>query len=295
MYVYAKEMHGRVTLLENQSLAQDAALAALEQALADSSESLASADATIRGSIDVINENLTLAQNNFKSIESALTEEQQKLAHLQWSTMQIEGSLGNLEKLSETDPELLQQYSKVFFLNEHYVPAELAEIKNEYLYSEKETQYIHAKILNKLTSMLDAAEAAGYPVYVKSAYRSFNEQDSLKRIYDVTYGVGTANQFSADQGYSEHQLGTTVDLITTGLNGQLEGFGDTDAFTWLQDHAHAYGFTLSYPEGNSSYIYEPWHWRFVGVELASRLHNEGKYFYELDQRTLDEYLVRLWD
>ena len=152
---------------------------------------------------------------------------------------------------------------------------------------------VHASVAPQLKNLLNAALAGGTTLYVRSAYRSFDEQKSLKTAYSITYGSG-ANAFSADQGYSEHQLGTAVDFITTGLNGQLEGFENTAAYLWLKEHCHPYRFILSYPENNKYYIFEPWHWRYVGVPLATYLHAQGKLFYDLDQRELDTYLVSLF-
>ena len=111
----------------------------------------------------------------------------------------------------------------------------------------------------------------------------------------MTYGAGTANSFSADQGYSEHQLGTALDLITTGTGGQLEGFDNTGAYQWLQNNAYRYGFVLSYPKDNPFYVFEPWHWRFVGVKLATNLHFAHQNFYDWDQRTINTYLVNFLD
>jgi D-alanyl-D-alanine carboxypeptidase len=111
----------------------------------------------------------------------------------------------------------------------------------------------------------------------------------------VTYGAGTANQFSADQGYSEHQLGTTVDFTTSSVGATFSGFEDTESYRWLRDEAHRYGFVLSYPPNNSYYQFEPWHWRFVGVDLAQDLHQDDTYFYDLDQREINEYLITLFD
>ncbi len=143
--------------------------------------------------------------------------------------------------------------------------------------------------------MIDDANKAGVIMYISSAYRSFNEQEALKGEYKVIYGAGTANQFSADQGYSEHQLGTTVDFTAPGLGGIVDGFETRPAYNWLVANAYKYGFILSYPEENKFYQYEPWHWRFVGVKLATDLHKQGKHFYDLDQRDIDEYLVSIFD
>lgn len=207
----------------------------------------------------------------------------------------ISGTVTDLQKLSQTDPELLQKYSKVFFLNEHYSPARLEEIIEKYKYFEEKPLKINAQVWPFLENLLKKAENDGVELFVYSAFRSFNEQNALKEIYSVTYGAGTANQFSADQGYSEHQLGTTVDFITIGISGTLEGFDETEAYQWLLNNAYKFGFVMSYPEDNSYYVYEPWHWRFVGVKLATDLYNQGKHFYDLEQREIDEYLINLFE
>jgi LAS superfamily LD-carboxypeptidase LdcB len=207
---------------------------------------------------------------------------------------QLSGSVKTLEKLTTTDPELLQKYSKVYFLNEHYTPADLAIIKEEYdLVNGKEVS-IHAEVLPFLHDLLRAAEGDGIPLMVLSGYRSYDEQESLKGAYTVRYGTG-ANQFSADQGYSEHQLGTAVDFTTKDLGENLAGFGGTEAFRWLTEHAYRYGFVLSYPEGNTYYQYEPWHWRFVGKPLASYLHKKELRFYDMEQREIDAYIPTFFD
>ena len=110
----------------------------------------------------------------------------------------------------------------------------------------------------------------------------------------MTFGSG-ANKFSAEQGYSEHQLGTTIDFTTPALGASFSAFDTTSAYEWLQGNAHRFGFVLSYPKGNAYYIYEPWHWRFVGVELATKLHTEGKRFYDMDQREINDYLSKIFD
>jgi zinc D-Ala-D-Ala carboxypeptidase len=226
------------------------------------------------------------------SFSDALNREKEALAR---ELGNISGTVDTLEKLAKTDPELLQKYSKVFFLNEHYAPPRLVAVPQEFVYDEGETERVDARIAQQLEELLEDAWNDGIELYVKSGFRSYNEQSALKGAYTVTYGAGTANQFSADQGYSEHQLGTTVDFITTGLNGQLAGFERTEAYRWLLDNAHRFGFILSYPQGNQYYIFEPWHWRFVGEPLARELKRTGNNFYDLDQREIDKYLVLMFD
>jgi len=220
---------------------------------------------------------------------------EQNLGQEKVKVEELSGTVDVLEKLTTLDPELLKKYSKVFFLNEHYTPPAFFEIPDQYKYFEDRNASILAQVWPYLQGLLLKAERDGVTLYILSSYRSFDEQESLKTRYTVTYGAGTANQFSADQGYSEHQLGATVDFITTGLGGQLGGFENTDSYTWLKQNAHEFGFVLSYPERNGYYIFEPWHWRFVGVKLATDLHSQGKYFYDLDQRELDEYLIYIFD
>lgn len=207
----------------------------------------------------------------------------------------IGGAVGTLQKLASVDEELLKKYSKVYFMNENYIPAHLTPIPNEFVYSSTRQEQFLTEGSSHLISLLSFAKASGVTLFVKSGYRSFAEQKSLKSAYSMTYGAGTANAFSADQGYSEHQLGTTVDFITVGQNGQLSGFDKTPAYLWLTDNAYKYGFVLSYPKGNKYYVYEPWHWRFVGVKLATYLHDAKINFYDLDQREIDKYLALTFD
>lgn len=204
----------------------------------------------------------------------------------------IAGTVGTLTKLSQTDPELLKKYSKIYFLSENYIPESLATIKEDYLFDPKSKLEIHTKIQPYLDKLIEAAAKDGQTLKIASAYRSFETQESLKSRYRVKYGSG-ANQFSADQGYSEHQLGTTVDFATA--SSSFNGFEKTEAFKWLMDNAYRFGFVISFPSENDYYIFEPWHWRFVGVKLAEKVKQENRYFYSWPQRTIDEYLVYLFD
>lgn len=235
-----------------------------------------------------LSETITNAQQNIDAVKNQVGGVEQKVGS-------ISGTVGDLKKLADTDPQLLKKYSKVYFLNENYTPIHLAEIPIEYLYSSSRKEQFSSESLPYLKNLLDSAKANNITVYVKSGYRSYTEQKSLKTTYSVIYGAGTANAFSADQGYSEHQLGTTIDFITLGLGGKLEGFDNTASYEWLSNNAHNFGFVLSYPKGNNYYVYEPWHWRFVGIKLATYLHDNKLNFYDLDQRVIDKFLVNFYD
>jgi LAS superfamily LD-carboxypeptidase LdcB len=207
---------------------------------------------------------------------------------------ELAGTLGDLDKLAKTDKELLQKYSLVYFLNENYVPERLEQINPRYVLDRVGDEYFHARAIDRLEDMLEAADRNGHEIKVVSAYRSFDEQNDIKTTFMQTYGEG-ANTFSADQGFSEHQLGTTVDLITPEIGYLTQDFANTEAYQWLLDNAYRHGFILSYPEENNFYIFEPWHWRFVGEDLARYLNRSDETFYTMDQREIDEYLLTLFD
>ncbi len=229
-----------------------------------------------------------------KRISEALQSEQDKNKIFQAQINDISGTVGTLQKLSKTDPELLQKYSKVYFLSENYAPAQLSAVNSQYLYDKNKPELIHAGVAPFLQAMLAAAIRDGVTLQVVSAYRSFAEQVSVKTGYKILYGSG-ANKFSADQGYSEHQLGTAVDLTSPEIKGLSLKLERSAAYKWLEGNAYKFGFVLSYPKNNLYYQFEPWHWRFVGTSIAATLHNKSEYFYNLTQREIDQYLVSIFD
>lgn len=282
----------KIVALEARADALASSIASTSATLAGTTENLSQGISSLEARATGLGNSLATAQHELQNNVDAV---RSQVGGVEQAVGSISGTVNTLEKLSKTDPELLQKYSKVFFLNEHYAPERVSEIENKYLYNESSPEVIHASVLPHLNALLAAANTGGRVLYIKSAYRGFDEQKSLKSAYSVTYGAGTANQFSADQGYSEHQLGTAVDFITSGLGGRLDGFDRTPAYQWMLANAHLYGFILSYPANNSFYVFEPWHWRYVGVKLATDLHTNGKNFYSMDQREIDAYLVSIFE
>lgn len=255
----------------------------------------ASSTASYQTQVADLSARLATAEGTNSNLNAQLRDEQDRNNEYGKKVESLVSSVSMLEKLSKTDRELLQKYSNVYFLSENFVPSPLADIDPQYLLRKDSGFQIHAHIKPHLERLIHNATADNAPLLVLSAYRSFGTQAGLKTSYKLTYGAGTANQFSADQGYSEHQLGSTVDFTTPQGGDSLGLFEKSPGFAWLQQHAHEYGFILSYPKGNGYFTFEPWHWRFVGVELATRLKNENKTFYDLDQRTINEYLVKIFD
>ncbi|TSC83244.1 MAG: D-alanyl-D-alanine carboxypeptidase [Parcubacteria group bacterium Gr01-1014_19] len=237
---------------------------------------------------------LEQTQNEKEATSQALKSEQDKNTVFEAKINEVSLVVGSLQKLSSTDPELLKKYSKVYFLSENYIPAQLSSIDPQYLYEKNRPQLIHSGVLPHLQELLTATEQSNLKLQIVSAYRSFYDQETVKSGYKVLYGSG-ANQFSADQGYSEHQLGTAVDFTTPEVNGRFSEFEKSPAVTWLMDNAYKFGFVLSYPKNNSYYQFEPWHWRYVGVALAKYLHEQNKNFYDLDQREIDTYRISFFN
>jgi D-alanyl-D-alanine carboxypeptidase len=138
-----------------------------------------------------------------------------------------------------------------------------------------------------LGRLVEAAAVDGEELVVASAYRSYEEQQISHKRLESVYGVG-ANGTSATPGHSQHQLGTAVDFTNAAVGYQVWlPFGQTSAYLWLQHHAWEYGFVLAYPRGKAEetgYQWEPWHYRYVGVENAERLEESGLSLQEFLER-----------
>jgi D-alanyl-D-alanine carboxypeptidase len=148
-------------------------------------------------------------------------------------------------------------------------------------------------VVEPLVAIVEAMQAAGLEPKIISGYRSYSAQAIAWNKW-VTREPERASILSAPPGFSEHQLGTTVDFGTPELS-EVVGQEDIEFHTyfyktavgqWLAEHAHEFGFTLSYPREAfelTGFYYEPWHFRYVGIELATRLYDENL--------TLTEYLL----
>jgi len=268
---------------------------ALQSELTSTKQEFASTSARLLFNIDTLNQLLATTTSERDDLEENLRDKQRIVEQMRLEVEAVSGTVGLYQKLYSIDRELLEKYSRVYFLNENYVPKLLVPIPPTYAYETEKEKLIEHRVWRFLEMMLSDANAEGIDLRVISAYRSFGTQGLLKSAYTVTYGSKTANKFSADQGYSEHQLGSTVDLTTVTLGTKFTALEGTNAYQWLTENAYNYGFILSYPKTNTFYIFEPWHWRFVGKGLARDLHEQERHFYDLTQRELDTYLISLFD
>ncbi len=170
----------------------------------------------------------------------------------------------------------------------HYVPEDLVPLPD---YGVPTVGFrglmLRREAAERLRSLTRAATASGEELVVASAFRSYADQQSTYARLKSIYGPG-ADAMSAAPGHSQHQLGTAVDFTNATVAYQVGPiFGRTSAAGWLLEHATEYGFVLAYPPGRddeTGYDFEPWHYRYVGVENAGRLQQSGL--------SLQEYLVR---
>ena len=228
-------------------------------------------------------------------------------ALLSCATCLVACNTNEQEKPPVSDPNLLL-VNKQNAIEQDKVPDSLVKLDANYTTKGKEIE-LNEAVADAVISMLDAMIADGIVnVTVTSGYRTYEYQQKLFNKYieeeKAAHPVWTDDQvreqvltYSAAPGTSEHQTGLCVDLFTDEMEGLWnygsetpknpydKGFAETDAFVWLQKHAHEYGFILRFPENKTDitgYSYESWHYRYVGVEHAAKIHQEGI--------TLEEYL-----
>lgn len=171
--------------------------------------------------------------------------------------------------------------NKHFYLSESFVPADLVEMSVRY--AAKGIQ-MSSVAYEAFKSMSDAMSAENLSMYASSTFRDYAYQVDLYDGYVRRDGEEVADTYAARPGFSEHQTGLTADLASA--KGGLSKFGETEEYQWMLANAHNYGWILRYPEGKETltgYEAEPWHWRYVGIELATKVYNSGL--------TYDEYFM----
>ncbi|MEK3884079.1 M15 family metallopeptidase [Paenibacillus sp. PL2-23] len=171
-------------------------------------------------------------------------------------------------------------------LPENYEPDDLVYPDVRFTFSEKiEKRMLRKEAAEALEAMFAGAEADGIYLAGVSAYRSHETQKALFNRYVKRDGYEKARTYSALPGTSEHETGLAVDVSgSDGKCAAADCFGDTKEAAWLKEHAAEYGYIIRYPEGKqhiTGYQYEPWHLRYVGIDIASELAASGE--------TLEEY------
>ena len=144
-------------------------------------------------------------------------------------------------------------------------------------------QQLRAEAAKAADTMIDAAAADGVTLLVSSAYRSYAVQQQTYQYWVSVNGQQVADQLSARPGYSEHQTGLAIDFASPEGCRLEECYRDTLAGQWLAKNAPRYGYILRFPDGRQSvtgYRFEPWHYRYVGVQTAQEYVSSGAKTFE---------------
>lgn len=181
---------------------------------------------------------------------------------------------------TDTSKDILLLVNKFNKLKKDYEPEDLVKISNWYAYDK--ATHMRAEAYDKFITMYNAGKEDGMTLIINSSYRTYDYQEELWNRNKNASGQEYADSYVARAGHSEHQTGLTVDLTTYGVKDF--NFEEFEEYEWMQKNAHKYGYILRYPKGKeyiTGYSYESWHYRYVGVEVAT-------YIYQ-NQITYDEY------
>lgn len=199
---------------------------------------------------------------------------------LSWTVI-VRDVNSNLDKTKYVDVEpadlshdYLSMINKYNYLGE-YEPEDLVELGADYGSGHNRLRKVAAEAF---WQMADAARTEGIILRNISGFRSYAVQAGLYANYSARDGAAQADTYSSRAGYSEHQAG-----LATDINSVDTDFQYTKEFAWLAEHAADYGFILRYPEGLeeiTGFSYEPWHYRYVGVEAAQQIKAEDVTFDE---------------
>lgn len=166
--------------------------------------------------------------------------------------------------------------NKYYTLGE-FVPSNLVQIDSQYGID----GYLQDEAYEAYKQMANDAKSNGLSLWITSPYRSYKSQYRIYNRYLENDPVEVVDTYSARPGYSDHQTGLTVDIVSPGYD--FDNFEDSNEFEWLQENAYKYGFILRYPKDKTDitgYMYESWHYRYVGVDVATYIFNNNITFDE---------------
>ncbi|MBO4818511.1 MAG: M15 family metallopeptidase [Firmicutes bacterium] len=193
--------------------------------------------------------------------------------------------------LSSATDDMLVLVNKKYHVTQSYEPDDLVVVQRWVQGVGDPSQGTNAmrrEAAQALNTMLDAAAAQGYDMKLRTGYRSYSYQEMLFNSYARNYGESEANKYSARAGQSEHHTGLACDLGAASQGYELrDDFGESPEGKWIKDHCCEYGFILRYIDGtldsvgqHTGYIYEAWHIRYVGVDAAKIITDNGWTFEE---------------
>ena len=191
----------------------------------------------------------------------------------------------NMDKEIYTDIKTVFQNDNLVIVNRFYKlesaakPNDLKNVSVQYAY---DGHMLKEEANAAYVKMAKAAKNNGITLIANVSYRSYEDQENTYNNFRARYGQSKADELAARAGHSEHQTGLALN-ITTRLKEGETGFEDTEAYTWLLNNANKYGFILRYPEGKediTGFTFEPGHFRYVGIDIATQIYNENITFDE---------------
>lgn len=197
----------------------------------------------------------------------------------------------NLDKDIYTDAYSVDKFSFDMLINKHrclnkdFKPDNL--VKFDIKYTKGEEYYGNAVAVNAFVSMANAASKEKLGLVINSAYRSYEDQEDTWNYYLSKYGDDYVNKFVAKPGFSEHQTGLSFDIGSTSSNV----FANSKEYKWMLDNAYKYGFILRFTkkyESITQFRNEPWHYRYVGKDIAKYIHEHNISFEEYYAMFLDK-------
>jgi len=183
-------------------------------------------------------------------------------------------------KKTDLSKGILMLTNKFYSLDNTYNSDNMVTVSKTYSYGEN--QMLTNETYNAFLEMFNDAKEHDLTLIINSSFRSYEDQEEIYNEYKNTRGEDYADTIAAKPGFSEHQTGMAIDIQTYGSRAST--FEEFDEFKWLKDNAHKYGFIMRYPKDKeylTGYEYESWHYRYVGIEVAT-------YIYE-NNITFDEY------
>lgn len=161
-------------------------------------------------------------------------------------------------------------------LDKDYKPYPISHLENVAKNRLSSDQFMIKEAAEAFDAMTnDAKNIDKIEIVATTAFRTYDRQKQLYDSYVANHGEAQATRFSAKPGSSEHQTGLAVDVTTPSINYELsQDFEVTKAFKWLSENAYKYGFILRFPKGKeeiTGYMYEPWHYRYVGLNAAKEI------------------------
>ena len=182
------------------------------------------------------------------------------------------------EKETDTSKGVLMLVNRMYGLNKSYKVEDIVDVPIKYAY---DGMKLSKRLMNDLTDLCDVAYEEGYTFVVAESYRTYKEQKKLYNNYANSFGQSEADLYVARPGHSEYETGLSLDLVP--YNKTFKNPKKSEEYKWLRENAYRFGFIFRFEEGKediTKFDADTWRLRYVGVDAASMIKNEGICFEE---------------